>query len=84
MLPQALHPGPRHPPAAHRPGPGPVDATKCCKQRTITLPPEAGAKLWQPLQYGTAEWQRVYFRLRNAIEGMNGFTWTPKGYVITA
>ncbi|MFJ5305191.1 hypothetical protein [Streptomyces sp. NPDC088350] len=56
---------------------GPVDAFKCCDQRTITLPPEAGANLWQPLQYGTAEWQRVYFRLRNAIEGMNGFAKDP-------
>lgn len=54
------------------PGKSPVDPSACCTQRTITIPPEAGAKLWQPLQYGTAEWQRVYFRLRNAIEGMNG------------
>ncbi|MEV0925553.1 hypothetical protein AB0I99_10560 [Streptomyces spongiicola] len=55
------------------PAPSPVGSPTACTQRTITLPPEAGAQLWQPLQYGTAEWQRVYFRLRNAIEGMNGF-----------
>ncbi|WP_435060086.1 hypothetical protein [Streptomyces sp. bgisy060] len=55
------------------PAPSPADSPPACTQRTITLPPEAGAQLWQPLQYGTAEWQRVYFRLRNAIEGMNGF-----------
>ncbi|MFJ4011006.1 hypothetical protein [Streptomyces sp. NPDC090026] len=59
------------------PAPSPVGSPTACTQRTITLPPEAGAQLWQPLQYGTAEWQRVYFRLRNAIEGMNGFSKDP-------
>ncbi|MGW3836355.1 hypothetical protein [Streptomyces microflavus] len=55
------------------PAPNPVGPPTACAQRTITIPPEAGAQLWQPLQYGTEDWQRVYFRLRNAIEGMNGF-----------
>ncbi|MFF6790592.1 hypothetical protein ACFY9C_16145 [Streptomyces filamentosus] len=55
------------------PEPSPAGSPMACTQRTVTLPPEAGAQLWQPLQYGTADWQRVYFRLRNAIEGMNGF-----------
>ncbi|MBW1601815.1 hypothetical protein JJV70_06770 [Streptomyces sp. JJ66] len=55
------------------PAPSPVGPPTACTQHTITIPPEAGAQLWQPLQYGTEEWQRVYFRLRNAIEGMNGF-----------
>ncbi|MFI1890517.1 hypothetical protein [Streptomyces jumonjinensis] len=55
------------------PAPSPAGSPTACTQRTITLPPEAGTQLWQPLQYGTTEWQRVYFRLRNAIEGMNGF-----------
>ncbi|MFF0221645.1 hypothetical protein [Streptomyces sp. NPDC004629] len=55
------------------PKPGPAGPTACCKQRTITVPPESGANLWQPLQYGSEAWQRVYFRLRNSIEGMNGY-----------
>ncbi|MGW6390586.1 hypothetical protein ACWFR1_08770 [Streptomyces sp. NPDC055103] len=55
------------------PDPSPTGSPTTCTQHTITLPPEAGAQLWQPLQYGTEDWQRVYFRLRNAIEGMNGF-----------
>lgn len=59
------------------PEPSPAGPDKCCTQRTVTLPPEAGANLWQPLQYGTEEWQRVYFRLRNAIEGMNDFAKDP-------
>ncbi|MFE2282597.1 hypothetical protein ACFXDJ_00150 [Streptomyces sp. NPDC059443] len=59
------------------PLPRPGDPPKVCEKRSLTVPPEAGAKLWQPLQYGTAEWQRVYFRLRNAIEGMNGFAKDP-------
>ncbi|MFI6277527.1 hypothetical protein [Streptomyces sp. NPDC050988] len=55
------------------PEPGPAGPTACCKQCTITIPPETGATLWQPLQNGSETWQRVYFRLRNSIEGMNGY-----------
>lgn len=55
------------------PPPIPERFTPARTQRTVTLPTEAGAQLWQPLQYGTAEWQRVHSRLRNAVEGMNGF-----------
>ncbi|MER5834817.1 hypothetical protein ABT116_29265 [Streptomyces sp. NPDC002130] len=55
------------------PAPNPAGSSQCCTQRTVTVPPEAGANLWQPLQYGSESWQRVYFRLRNSIEGINGY-----------
>ncbi|WP_146046153.1 hypothetical protein [Streptomyces cahuitamycinicus] len=55
------------------PVPKPAGSPPCCVQRTVTVPPEAGANLWQPLQYGSVAWQRVYFRLRNSVEGINGF-----------
>ncbi|MFE5602556.1 hypothetical protein ACFQ8O_25605 [Streptomyces coelicoflavus] len=44
---------------------------------STTVPPEAGANLWQPLQYGSEAWQRVYFRLRNSVEGINGYARDP-------
>ncbi|MFI1729121.1 hypothetical protein ACH40E_07765 [Streptomyces acidicola] len=55
------------------PAPSPAGSPSCCSQKTVTVPPEAGANLWQPLQYGSEAWQRVYFRLRNSVEGINGF-----------
>ncbi|WP_326651179.1 MULTISPECIES: hypothetical protein [unclassified Streptomyces] len=33
--------------------------------------PAEGAKHWQALEYGDQEWQKVYFRLRNSVEGYN-------------
>ncbi|WP_416520549.1 hypothetical protein [Streptomyces achromogenes] len=59
------------------PEPSPVGSPPCCTQRTVTVPPESGAALWQPLQYGSDAWQRVYFRLRNSVEGINGFAKDP-------
>ncbi|MFJ6130418.1 hypothetical protein ACIQKE_35630 [Streptomyces griseoviridis] len=55
------------------PAPSPAGSPPCCSQKTVTVPPEAAANLWQPLQYGSEAWQRVYFRLRNSVEGINGF-----------
>ncbi|WP_406158913.1 hypothetical protein [Streptomyces canus] len=55
------------------PDPSPAGSPPCCSQKTVTVPPEAGAGLWQPLQYGSEAWQRVYFRLRNSVEGINGY-----------
>lgn len=55
------------------PSPKPTGSPQCCTQRTVTIPPESGADQWQPLQYGSEAWQRVYFRLRNSIEGINGY-----------
>ncbi|MFF1309148.1 hypothetical protein [Streptomyces sp. NPDC058307] len=59
------------------PDPSPAGSPPCCSQKTVTVPPEAGANLWQPLQYGSEAWQRVYFRLRNSIEGINGYAKDP-------
>jgi hypothetical protein len=59
------------------PAPNPAGSPPCCDQRTVTVPPEAGANLWQPLQYGSEAWQRVYFRLRNSVEGINGYAKDP-------
>ncbi|MET7519496.1 hypothetical protein ABZS88_40095 [Streptomyces sp. NPDC005480] len=59
------------------PEPSPVGPTKVCRQRSITLAPAEGAKHWQALEFGDAEWQKVYFRLRNSIEGYNGYAKNP-------
>jgi hypothetical protein len=59
------------------PAPSPAGSPPCCSQKTVTVPPEAGANLWQPLQYGSEAWQRVYFRLRNSVEGINGYAKDP-------
>ncbi|MGR8009468.1 hypothetical protein [Streptomyces hypolithicus] len=55
------------------PAPSPTKPPPVCTQRSMTIPPQPGASQWQPLQYGTKDWQRVYFRLRNSVEGINGF-----------
>ncbi|CAM5736244.1 hypothetical protein SALBM311S_08022 [Streptomyces alboniger] len=59
------------------PPPAPLASPLWCSQKTVTVPPEAGANLWQPLQYGSEAWQRVYFRLRNSVEGINGYAKDP-------
>jgi len=43
-----------------------------CRQSTITIAPEDGAKFAQDLRYKTPEWQGVYGLLRALIEGSNG------------
>lgn len=59
------------------PQPSPAGPAKICAQQSITIPPEAGAQHHQALPYGTAEWQRTYFRLRNSVESFNGFAKDP-------
>jgi hypothetical protein len=44
-----------------------------CRQDSITIPPEAGAKHAQDLPYGGQDWDRTYHRLRNSVESINGF-----------
>lgn len=66
------------------PQPAPVDPPKICHQHSITIPPEAGAKHAQDLAYGSAEWAKIYFRLRNSIEGLNGFAKDPVHEAIEA
>ncbi|MFS4092213.1 hypothetical protein [Streptomyces sp. AF1A] len=59
------------------PEPSPTGPVKICRQRTVTISPEAGAKHWQALEYGSREWQKVCFRLRNSVEGYNGYAKNP-------
>ncbi|MFJ4989003.1 hypothetical protein ACIP9H_35055 [Streptomyces sp. NPDC088732] len=59
------------------PEPSPTGPVKVCRQRAITLAPEEGAKHWQALDYGDEQWQKIYFRLRNSVEGFNGFAKSP-------
>jgi hypothetical protein len=59
------------------PEPSPAGPFKVCRQRTITVSPETGAKHWQALEYGGPEWQKIYFRLRNSVEGYNGYAKNP-------
>jgi len=44
-----------------------------CTQQSVTLPPEAGAKLAQELAYASPEYHERYATLRNSVEGINGF-----------
>jgi hypothetical protein len=48
-----------------------------CTQQTVTIPPEAGAKFRQDLLYGSVEWHATYSRLRNTVEGFNGYVKDP-------
>lgn len=66
------------------PEPSPVGPPTICHQASITLPPEAGAKHSQQLPYGSSDWARVYFRLRNSVEGLNAFTKDPVHEAIEA
>ncbi len=66
------------------PQPAPVGRPKICRQTGITQSPEAGAKHAQDLDYGGPEWTRVYFRLRNSVEGVNGFAKDPAHEAIEA
>ncbi|WP_210585407.1 hypothetical protein [Streptomyces sp. GESEQ-35] len=59
------------------PEPSPAGPVKVCRQNAITVSPEAGAKQWQALEYGGPEWQKIYFRLRNSVEGCNGYAKNP-------
>jgi hypothetical protein len=59
------------------PEPSPVGPPKVCRQHSITVPAETGAKHGQDLAYGSDEWARVYHRLRNSVEGMNGYAKDP-------
>ncbi|MEU1478638.1 hypothetical protein [Streptomyces sp. NPDC005760] len=50
----------------------------------LTVGPEAGAKQWQALEYGGPEWQKICFRLRNSVEGYNGYAKNPLAEAIEA
>lgn len=48
------------------------------------MAPVEGAERWPALEYGTREWQKIYFRLRNSVEGYNGYTKNPLAEAIEA
>ncbi|WP_406838026.1 hypothetical protein ACICHK_20460 [Streptomyces sp. AHU1] len=66
------------------PEPSPAGPLKVCRQHTITVSPEAGAKHWQSLDYGSPKWQKIYFRLRNSVESYNGYAKNPLAESIEA
>ncbi|MFE6757860.1 hypothetical protein ACFVDQ_30375 [Streptomyces sp. NPDC057684] len=66
------------------PEPSPAGPLKVCRQRSITLAPAEGSKHWQALEYGGEQWQKVYFRLRNSVEGYNGYAKSPLAEAIEA
>jgi hypothetical protein len=66
------------------PAPSPVGLPKICRQESITIPPEAGAKHAQDLAYGSPEWAKIYFRLSNSVEGLNGYAKDPVHEAIEA
>lgn len=49
-----------------------VQPPKVCTQQSVTFPPDAGAKLVQPLHYGSAEWRAHFTTPRNTNEGLHG------------
>lgn len=59
------------------PEPSPTGPVKVCRQHAITLAPEEGAKHWQALDYGDEQWRKICFRLRDSVEGFNGFAKSP-------
>ncbi|MET7538427.1 hypothetical protein [Streptomyces sp. NPDC005349] len=77
--------GQRHPAAARRPGAEPRRAAQGPPPaRSITLAPAEGSKHWQALEYGGEQWQKVHFRLRNSVEGYNGYAKSPLAEAIEA
>ncbi|MFD5119662.1 hypothetical protein [Streptomyces sp. NPDC058385] len=66
------------------PEPNPAGPLKVCSRRSITLAPAEGSKHWQALEYGGEQWQKVYFRLRNSVEGYNGYAKSPLAEAIEA
>jgi hypothetical protein len=58
--------------------PKPKDQDSICTNRTsVKFEPEAGAKFFQHLQYGTDEWHAWFSTARNTIEGFNAFVKDP-------
>jgi hypothetical protein len=55
----------------------PAEPPKLCRQATITIPPDAGARYRQDLPYASPAWHARYATLRNTIEGLNGYVKDP-------
>ena len=50
----------------------PQEPPRLCRQATITIAPDVGARYRQDLPYGSPAWHARYATLRNTIEGLNG------------
>ena len=77
MPPETRHTEKQPGSASGRPCPVPGGAARICTQDSVTIAPEQGAKDYQSLVHGSAEWARVYFNLRNSVEGVDGFAKDP-------
>jgi ferric-dicitrate binding protein FerR (iron transport regulator) len=62
----------------------PQEPPKACRQTTITIPPDAGARYRQDLPYGSPAWHARYATLRNTIEGLNGYAKDPAHEALAA
>lgn len=51
----------------------PEHADRICCQTSVSLPPSAGAKYRQDIQFCTEKWHEMYAAARNTIEGFNGY-----------
>jgi hypothetical protein len=59
------------------PATSPVTPPAICRQQSVTIPPEAGAKHGQAIPYATPKWSNAYHTLRNGVEGTNGYLKDP-------
>jgi hypothetical protein len=55
----------------------PCDPPAVCRQGSITIAPDVGARCVQSLAFGSDSHRRLYATLRNTIEGWNAFTKDP-------
>ena len=55
----------------------PDEPTKICRQTSITIRPDAGARYRQDLPYATPAWHARYATSRNTTEGLNGYAKDP-------
>jgi hypothetical protein len=55
----------------------PFEPPALCRQSSITIAPDVGARFAQSLAFGSEQWARHYATLRNTIEGWNGFAKDP-------
>jgi len=51
----------------------PQEPPRCCRQASVTIAPDVGAKHRQHLAYASKPWRSAYATCRNSIEGKNGF-----------
>jgi hypothetical protein len=51
----------------------PAEPPRCCRQASVTIAPDVGAKHRQHLAYASEAWRRAYATCRNSIEGKNGY-----------